>query len=229
MGLIDRHAGKPWINGEEVLASDLEADIARAFQELAGNIEDVNIAAAANISGSKLSDGTVRGGTIASATIASGKLAAEALNEDKLLVGTLQTERIAAGSVATTAFDDDSADVSVGLGGSNVVTASLTTSATSQGVLIFSYVTAFMNLAGTSQSAFIARLYRDASELFSLTVLERGGTVQPQGAVPFLSTYIDTGALPSTAYDYHLNLRVDGIGSNAERRDAMIFVVDLAR
>ena len=52
MGLIIRHAGFPYTDPDTLPAKDLETDIARAYAEIAGNMNNDNVRATADINGS---------------------------------------------------------------------------------------------------------------------------------------------------------------------------------
>jgi len=78
MGIPSRHSGYPYVDGETLSGADLETDIANLVAE-AGNVEDANVAAAANISGSKLADATVPNAKLVGSTITTAKMAQSAV------------------------------------------------------------------------------------------------------------------------------------------------------
>lgn len=69
MTTANRHVDAPYQDGETLEAADLELDIANVYTVVNGNIDNSNIAAAADIAGSKLLDGGVTAAKITTSTL----------------------------------------------------------------------------------------------------------------------------------------------------------------
>lgn len=76
MGLISRHSGAPFANGETLSGSDLEQDFSTIYDEFNGSIDNANIASGANIAGSKLATNSIPNSKLISETITLDKMAA---------------------------------------------------------------------------------------------------------------------------------------------------------
>jgi hypothetical protein len=80
MGIPTRHSGYPYEDGETLNGSDLETDVANLYTEIA-NIEDANVAAAADIDGSKLKDATITNAKMTASTITTAKMNQSAVSQ----------------------------------------------------------------------------------------------------------------------------------------------------
>lgn len=79
MGLISRHSGAPFANGEALEGPDLEQDFATIYAEFNGNIDNENVAADADIDGTKLLDNSLPNAKLVDDTITRDKMASSAV------------------------------------------------------------------------------------------------------------------------------------------------------
>lgn len=84
MGTITREATAPIADGETASGTEVEAEFNKIFTEFNGNIEDVNVAAAAAISGSKLADASIANAKMVGSTLTTASMNASAVTKGNL-------------------------------------------------------------------------------------------------------------------------------------------------
>lgn len=117
MGLISRHPGAPFQDGEILSGPDLEADIATVYDAVNGNIDTVNIkdnaiTTAKILNGSvtqakldgtlvaSVADASITTVKIADLAVTNAKLAADAVTQSKIASGAVTQAKILIGSAA---------------------------------------------------------------------------------------------------------------------------------
>ncbi len=88
MGLVSRHAGAPFADGETLSGTDLETDFATIFDEYNGGTDNANIASGAAIVGTKLASATLTDGLFVPDTLTIAKMAASAVPKHHFAVDT---------------------------------------------------------------------------------------------------------------------------------------------
>ena len=151
MGTISRHANAPFVDGETLSGTDLEADFAAAFSAINGNIEDANVKAGAAIDASKLLDASIATGKFANTAVTFAKIAANAATKDEFT----NTE----GNIGLTESAQD------------LTTDAITTEATAGNILILSNFSAVCTAAGQitltikrDSTVLLTRTYAGVSE-----------------------------------------------------------------
>jgi len=81
MGLVSRHGNSPFANGEELSGTELEADFNTIYNDYNGSIDNGNIASAAAIAGSKLSNTSVTDAKMTANTLTTASMAASAVTK----------------------------------------------------------------------------------------------------------------------------------------------------
>lgn len=87
MSTATRHAGAPYADGETLSGADLEADIANVYAVVNGDIDNTNIAASANIAGSKLADNSITAGKLQDGSVSNAKIADDTISNAKFTDG----------------------------------------------------------------------------------------------------------------------------------------------
>lgn len=226
MGLIIRHAAFPYIDGETLPAKDLETDVARAYAEIAGNMNDQNVRPGADFDGAKLLAGSLPGSKIRANVLTTGKILDTAVIGQKIADDTLETEVMAAGSLTDSAMDTDSAPPSADAPGVTIASVTINTGAEQGLVMLCALVLADLTVAGSGLNL---RIERDGTSIFDWD-LARVGLTEPGGADPYSVFHVDTGYDLSAAVVYDLigDLYTGHIGAVA--LDDLIFVaVELRR
>lgn len=116
MGLITRHVGVPFQDGETLAGADLEGDIAACFGAINGNIDTVNIKNNA-VTTAKIADGSVTQAkldgtlvaTVADDGVSTIKIQDEAVTEAKIADDAVTEDKIADGAVTQAKFADGAA------------------------------------------------------------------------------------------------------------------------
>ena len=100
MGLVTRHSAAPFAHGERLEAVDLELDFATVYDLVNANIDNANIAAGANISGTKIASASITNGQVALATLATTNLAPAAVPKHHADYSSVSTSWTASTSLA---------------------------------------------------------------------------------------------------------------------------------
>jgi hypothetical protein len=88
MAIPARHAGAPYANAETLQGPDLETDFANIYAEVSGNLDNSNIASAANIAGTKLLDNSITSAKLVDDSVTIAKLADSAVGTYRLVTAT---------------------------------------------------------------------------------------------------------------------------------------------
>jgi hypothetical protein len=203
VGVPARHAGAPYATGETIFANDIETDVANLYAQL-GNIEDVNVAAAADIAASKLADLTIPGAKFVADTITQGKIAANSISDYDLTADSTVT-------VATSAWTDRS-------------TTTYTTSADGAGPVVLLAVSQWSYSSGLgSINDGRLRFDRDGTTIG----IEMKATVSRllQLTTQVINLHVDTGLSANTAYDYTLQYKMSAAAAPILTIDKTIFLV----
>lgn len=198
MGLILRHDGAPFIDGEELPANDLEIDISRAVGEMAGNIESINLRPAAGLDAAKFADSSIRGDRIQDGALTTAKLATDSIVGSKFVQNTIQTAKIAA-TLTQVVQEHDTSDRGVGFTWATLDTVSITTAATTSFILVLGW--ALIGAPDTFTGNAEIRLSRGSTVFDTISVVDFGTLVT---SLPGLVVAVDTTVEASTAYDYDL-------------------------
>jgi len=79
MATVSRHSNAPFVDDEVLTGTDLEADFNTLYVDYNGNITNANVAASANISGSKLANNSLVNGKMAASTLTVASMTAAAV------------------------------------------------------------------------------------------------------------------------------------------------------
>ena len=159
MGRINRHLEAPHIDGEELTGQNLEADVVNAFNELSGGVDDANLSALADLSGSKFLDGSVAGSRLKELNVLTAKIAADAITGAKL-DGTTDNTKMATGFSTVVMGTDVSPTALVASGYTDLNSVAIAVAADSRGVLVLCL--RFINPDDTgSLNAWTTRVLKD--------------------------------------------------------------------
>ena len=186
MGIISRHAGAPFQDGETLAGADLEGDFATIYEEFNGNIEAANLA-----------DGAVTGAKIGSATIGSANIADGAVVTAKLADSGVTTLKMLDGAASKSEVDSTSAYTNVSASFTQVgATMSHVVGATTRHVAIMCSAS-YAGLLPTDDTAVIT-MQRDG-----LTLGPAEAITAVQGHVVLLTRmYIDKTPTPGATHEY---------------------------
>lgn len=92
MGTISREGTAPIESGDDLDASEVEAEFNKVFNVINGNLDNANIASDADIAGSKLADNGVANAKLTDDTITTAKMAASAVPKAYVSSATGATE-----------------------------------------------------------------------------------------------------------------------------------------
>jgi len=106
MSTIARHSGAPFLDGEvvdagtSVVPDEVELDLQAIFNAINGNLDDDNVAAGADIQGSKIAINTLTDAKGSTDMVDSEELETGSIGADQIADGAVQLEHITAGAVS---------------------------------------------------------------------------------------------------------------------------------
>lgn len=183
MGLISRHAGAPIARGETSSGADLETDIANAYTLVNGNIENANVAAAADLNGAKLGSGTMANAKVADSTLTATQFAADTFSKQ-------------------TNASDFNTETAIGAAWTQVETRTITTSDGPGPILLTATLVLVVPVAG--YKLFRARLTRDGTDLLAGQFFMGGFTQNANNRQMSTGFWVDTAATANTTHTYAL-------------------------
>jgi hypothetical protein len=206
MAIPVRHSGAPLQDGETAVAADLETDIANAYTQMA-NIENVNVAAAANIQGSKLANTSITGAKLVALTVTQGKIADNAATKHSI-------DQSSSNAAGTTSWQDRA-------------TINFTTGADAAGPVILLAVTQWQYTSGSGGNEANIQFLRDGGAIG----IEEKATVR-QASADFnqvTNLHVDSGLAAATSYAYKLQFKISAASPVLTLNKSIFLILELRR
>lgn len=222
MGLIDRHTGAPYVEGEvldagtEVAPEGLEIDIKRFYAEFNGGIDNANFKVGADISGTKFGIATVTGAKFATAAITAAKVLDQSIVNAKFTDDAITLAKLQDNSITQLEQEsDDTLSLIWPIVYTTIISDSIITGiGVAQRVLIFYRV----ELEVTGDMDYVQfRLRRSGTVLFEGQLADyagTGGSATKRSSV--YGVWLDTGAPAGASVTY--DVQFQGAAADADEK-----------
>ena len=199
MPIPSRPAITPWADGDTVTGADLEADIGGLHSAIAA-LEDVNVASAAGISGTKLADLTIPGAKLVDGAISTVKIADLQVTQAKIAANAVTLHKTGSAAVDILGFTSFT----------NVLAlATLTTGDPAGPVILIASMS--LDITGGTSATCSVRFVRGTTAIKTYSSIQQL-TGSPK--VRFTHVTVDTGASASTGYAYGIEAQRTALGGS---------------
>lgn len=149
MGIVSRHAGAPYLNGETLSGTDLETDFDNIYDEFNGGIDNDNVSPTADISGSKLLVNSVAGTKLTDNTVTNAKMLADTVTTAKMAASAVPKGYVSSATGSGTALAGGTTFEDV----PGITSATMTAGSTSD-LIMLDFSGSLIVIAGAKQYAF---------------------------------------------------------------------------